>query len=142
MVSECFFRDKYVLIIISTVYAQTWWVTWPFSHYELENGQFDHFIGDFFPISGLIISLSRNIYFWNQWLLDFNLRYRTCHKLFTQKKFHKSIVIFYITIYHVIPGMVNKIRLQTKDKFTFLPFFSDRESVNQFGFVYDILNIW
>jgi len=77
LVSELFFRNKYVLIVISFVYASKWWVTWPFSHYELENDQFDHFIGKINPTSGLIISLSRNDYFWDQWLLGFNLRYRT-----------------------------------------------------------------
>ena len=75
------FCDKYVLKVFSTVYASKWWVTWPFSHYELENGQFDHFIGDFFPISGLMISLSRNDYNWDQCLLSFNLRYHMRHKL-------------------------------------------------------------
>ena len=81
LVSELFFRDQYVLIVISIEYASKWWVTWPISHNQLENDQFDLSIGKLIPTSGLIISLSRNDYFWDQRLLGFNLRYRTWHEL-------------------------------------------------------------
>ena len=81
LVSELFFRDQYVLIVISIEYASKWWVTWPISHNQLENDQFDLSIGKLIPTSGLIITLSRNDYFWDQWLLGFNLRYRTWHEL-------------------------------------------------------------
>ena len=81
LVSELFFRDKYVLIVISIEYASKWWVTWPISHNQLENDQFDLSIGKLIPTSGLIISLSRNDYFWDQGFLGFNLRYRTWHEL-------------------------------------------------------------
>ena len=85
------FCNKYVLIVISIVNASKWWVTWPFSHYEFENDQFDHFIGKLIPISGLIISLSRNDYCWDQWILGFNLRYRTWHKLIIHRKSSKKL---------------------------------------------------
>ena len=41
LVSELIFRDQYVLIVISIEYAPKWWVTWPISHNQLENDQFD-----------------------------------------------------------------------------------------------------
>ena len=81
LISELFFRDQYVLIVISIEYASKWWVTWPISHNQLENDQFDLSIGKLIPTSGLIISLSRNNYFWDQGFLGFNLRYRTWHEL-------------------------------------------------------------
>ena len=56
LVSELFFRDQYVLIVISIEYASKWWVTWPISHNQLENDQFDLSIGKLIPTSGLIIS--------------------------------------------------------------------------------------
>ena len=86
LVSELFFRNKYVLIVISIVFDSKWWVTWLFSPYELKNDQFDHFIGKFIPTSGLMISMSRSEYFWDQYLLGFNLRYRTSHKLIIHRK--------------------------------------------------------
>ena len=91
LVSELFFRNKYMLIVISIVNASKWWVTWPFSYCEFENDQFDHFIGKLIPISGLIISLSRNDYFLDQWILGFNLRYRTRHKLIIHRKSSKKL---------------------------------------------------
>ena len=91
LVPELFFRYKQVILVISFVFASKWWVTWPFSHYELENDQFDHFIGKFIPTSGLMIGLSRNDYFWNQWLLGFNLRYHTWHKSFIHRKSSKKL---------------------------------------------------
>jgi len=86
LVSELFFRDQYVLIVISIEYASKWWVTWPISHNQLENDQFDLSIGKLIPTSGLIISLSRNDYFWDQGFLGFNLRYRTWHELIIHRK--------------------------------------------------------
>ena len=91
LVSELFFRTKYVSIVISIVFDSKWWVTWPFSPYELKNNQFDHFIGKFIPTSGLMISMSRNEYFWDQCLLGFNLRYRTWHKLIIHRKSSKKL---------------------------------------------------
>ena len=91
LMSDLFFRNKYKPIVISLVYASKWWVTWLFLHNELENDHFDRFIGKFIPTSGLIISLSRNDYFWNQLLLAFNLRYRTWHKLIINRKSSKKL---------------------------------------------------
>ena len=91
LVSELFFRDQYVLIVISIEYASKWWVTWPISHNQLENDQFDLSIGKLIPTSGLIISLSRNDYFWDQWLLGFNLRYRTWHELIIHRISSKKL---------------------------------------------------
>ena len=91
LVSELFFRDKYVLIVISIAYASEWWVTWPISHYEFQNDQFDHLIGKLIPTSGLLISLSQNDYFWDHWLLGFNLRYHTWHKLLIHRISSKKL---------------------------------------------------
>ena len=91
LVSELFFRNKYVLIVISIVFDSKWWVTWPFSPYGLKNDQFGHFIGKFIPTSGLMISMSRNVYFWHQYLLSFNLRYRTWHKLIIHRKSSRKL---------------------------------------------------
>ena len=91
LVSELFFRNKYVFIVISIIFDSKWWVTWPFSPYELKNNQFDHFIGKFISTSGLMISMSRNEYFWNQCLLGFNLRYHTWHKLIIHKKSSRKL---------------------------------------------------
>ena len=89
LASGLFFRSKYVLIVISFAYASKWWITWQFSHYELDNYQFDHFIGKVSLICGVIMSLSRNNYFWNQWFLSFNLRYRTWHQFIVHRKSSK-----------------------------------------------------
>ena len=91
LISELFFRYKYVIIVISFVYASKLWVTWQFSPYKRENEQFDHFIGKFIPTSGLMISLSRNDYFWDQWFLGFNLRYRMRYKLIIHRKSSKKL---------------------------------------------------
>ena len=91
LVSELFFRNKYVIIVISIVFDSKWWVTWPFSPYGLKNDQFGHFIGKFIPTSGLMISMSRNVYFWHQYLLSFNLRYRTWHKLIIHRKSSRKL---------------------------------------------------
>ena len=90
-VSELFFRNKYKLTVISIVFASKWWVTWPFSHYELENDHFDCFIGKCIPTSGLMINLSLNDYFWDLCLLGFNLRYRTWHNLIIHRKSSKKL---------------------------------------------------
>ena len=90
-VSKLFFRNKYVLIVISIEYASKWWVTWPFSHNELEDDQFCQFIDKFISTSGLIISLSPIDYFWDKCLLGFNLRYRTWHKLIIHRKSSKKL---------------------------------------------------
>ena len=91
LVSELFFRNRYVFIVISIVFDSKWWVTWPFSHNELEDDQFGQFIDKFISISGLIISLSRIDYFRIQRLLGFNLRYRTWHKLIIHRKSSKKL---------------------------------------------------
>ena len=91
LVSELFFRDQYVLIVISLEYASKWWVTWPISHNQFENDQFDLSIGKFIPTSGLIINLSLDDYFWDQCLLSFNLRYCTWHKLMVDRKNSKKL---------------------------------------------------
>ena len=91
LVSELFFRDKYVFIVISIVFDSKWWVTWPFSPYELKNNQFDHFIGKFIPTSGLMISMARNEHFWDQCFLGFNFRYLTWHKLIIQRKSSRQL---------------------------------------------------
>ena len=91
LVSELFFRNKYVLIVTSIVFDSKWWVTWLFSPYELKNNQFDHFIGKFIPTSGLMIDLSWHDYFWDQCLLGFNLRYHTWNKLIIHRKSSKKL---------------------------------------------------
>ena len=91
LISELFFRYKYVTIVISFVYASKLWVTWQLSPYKRENEQFDHFIGKFITTSGLMISMSRNVYFWHQYLLSFNLRYRTWHKLIIHRKSSRKL---------------------------------------------------
>ena len=91
LVSELFFRNKYVLIVISIVFDSKWWVMWPFSPYQLKNEHFDHFIGKFIPTSGLIIILSQDDYFWDQYLLSFNLRYRTWPKTIIHRKSSKNL---------------------------------------------------
>ena len=91
LVSEIFFRNRYVLIVISIANASKWWVTWPFSPYGLKNDQFGHFIGKFIPTSGLMIDLPWHDYFWDQCLLGFNLRYHTCHKLIINRKSSKKL---------------------------------------------------
>ena len=47
LVSELYPGNGYALIVKSFVYAWKWWIVWPFSHYEIDNDQFDHFIGKF-----------------------------------------------------------------------------------------------
>ena len=75
-VSEWFFRNKNVLIVISSKNAAKWCVTWPFSEYGLENPQFDHYFRNFIRTSGSKISWSQNKYFWNQCKKCFHLRYK------------------------------------------------------------------
>ena len=90
-VPDLFFRNINKLIIISFGYASKWWVTWPFLYNELENDHFDRFIGKFIPTSGLMIYLSQTDYFWYQYLLGFNLRYHTWHKLEIHRKSSKKL---------------------------------------------------
>ena len=66
LISECFFRNKNVLIVIRITFASKWCVTWPCYQYELENDRFDQSIRHFIVTSGEMISGSRNKYFWNQ----------------------------------------------------------------------------
>ena len=78
-VSECFFRTKTVLIIISSENAAKWCVTWPYFEYDLENAQFDHSFRNFIRTSGSKICWSPNKYFSNQCKKCFNLRYILNH---------------------------------------------------------------
>ena len=78
LVSECFFREKTIVIIISIGYASKWWVTWPLTHNDLENDQFGHFIRIFIGTSGLMIRWSQKQYFCNECNKCFNLR---CHSV-------------------------------------------------------------
>ena len=77
LVSECFFRDKNIVTIISIEYASKWWVTWPFLHNDLKNDQFGHFIRICLGTSGLMIRWSQKQYFCNQFNKCFNLRYHS-----------------------------------------------------------------
>ena len=66
--------------------------------------------------------------------------------------FIKSMRLKCFSLYHVIPDMINKIRLQTKHQqlcvdsfektnFTLITFTSDRDKVNQFDFMDNFLTI-
>ena len=74
-VSEWFFRSKNVLIVISSENAAKWCVTWPFSEYDLENPQFDHFFRNFIRTSGSRFCWSQNKHFSYQCKKYFNFRY-------------------------------------------------------------------
>ena len=75
LVSEWFFRDKNVLIVISITYASKWCVMWPSYQSDLENDWFEHRLRNLIITSGWMISRSRNKYFWNQWNKCISLSY-------------------------------------------------------------------
>ena len=81
LVLEWFFRNKNIMIVIIIEYASKWGVTWPFLHYDLDNGQFDHFIRNYIKTSGSMIRWSQKQYICNKCNKCFNLRYHFVHLL-------------------------------------------------------------
>ena len=81
LVLEWFFRNKNIMIVMIIRYTSKWGVAWPFLHYYLENGQFDHFIRNYIRTSGSMICWSQKYYICNKCNKCFNLRYHLVHLL-------------------------------------------------------------
>ena len=81
MVLEWFFRNKNIMIVMIIRYTSKWGVAWPFLHYYLENGQFDHFIRNYIRTSGSMICWSQKYYICNKCNKCFHLRYHLVHLL-------------------------------------------------------------
>ena len=69
------------MIVIIIEYASKWGVTWTFLHYDLDNGQFDHFIRNKIKTPGSMIRWSQKQYIGNKCNKCFNLRYHFVHLL-------------------------------------------------------------
>ena len=117
LVIELFFRNKYVLKVISILCASKRWVAWPFSHYEFDNDQFATLLANLFQLPVwlsvcLEIIVEISVFWASIWARD--IYWHVIYTDNSQKKFQETIGRFVLSFCLVTPDINNMTKMESQ----------------------------